>query len=150
MNNLTEVVIHDRQGFICCAKKVQWMEKWIYSTDSNMIAQARMRGVPELNVTGIKSTKGLNNRMKAAKELFELVEYVVSLGVDRGVIEYSLKINRDNMMMVMSTAWCFNYSLGFYKKCANVVLNIWTSGNYAVYNEAVRTIKRELNTKLIA
>lgn len=150
MENVIEVIINSNTGFTCCAKRIPLKEKWVYSTKPETLTKASMRGVPKLEVVGISTTKGLDKRVVAAQELFELIEYVVYRGINRSLIDRALNINRADLIMVMTTAWAFNYDLDFYRKCANIVINIWTSGNYAIYDEAIRTIKREINTKLIA
>ena len=150
MENNRELIVSsvNRDGvrFQCYAKWVPYTNSWYFSTNKKKL----LGSLYVLEVKGVGSTGVLARRAEAAQELVKLVDFIVAKGVDMRAVELVLRVTREQLGEIATTAWAFNYPLGFYKRCAQTVINMWLGGNYAIYDEAVNTIHRNIGLKHIA
>lgn len=150
MENNRELIVSsvskDGVRFQCYAKWLPYTNSWYFSTNRKKL----LGNLYVLEVKGVGSTGMLARRAEAAQELVKLVDYVVARGVNQQAIERVLSATREQLTEIATTAWAFNYSLGFYKRCAQTVINMWLGGNYTIYDEAINTIHRNIGLKHIA
>lgn len=137
-NNLKELII---RSFNQNGVEFKWYAKYDPRKGKWSLSTALIKMTPDLyvlDVNNVTQAQTLRRRAECAEELLRLVNFLISNGVDVNQIQMTLQTSYETLMQVSTTAYAFMYSMGFYRKCARNLINLWTMGNTSLYDAAAK------------